>query len=160
MNIPISNDRHESIVNTIKNINDNKQVISKYIDCDFINNLLLEMAHSDKREVDSQTKRLLSHMLKCKYQPSKFSRSWVNTVQDSSEVLSAICDESKSLKNYYVNRFNKNYMSAITFAHNETQIDINKFPEQCEWNEDDVLDELFISRFIEECSRNSTNSYY
>lgn len=68
--------------------------------------------------------------------------------------------KSKSLYNYYVNNFNKNYKSAIYYAHNETRLNISVFPINCEWDKDDILNEEFISQFIDECANNSTNIYY
>lgn len=84
MNISLYEDRYASIQNLIKDVNANKNILSNYVNCDDLTYLLNEMANADKRTIDGQTKRLLAYMLKCKYQPSKFSRSWVNTVQDSS----------------------------------------------------------------------------
>ena len=160
MKITLEEDRYASIQNLIKDVTANKNVLSKYVNCEDLTYLLNAMANADRREVDSQTRRLLAHMLKCKYQPSKFSRSWVNTVQDSSEVINDICIESKSLYNYYVSNFNKNYKYAIQYAHNETRLNTSEFPATCEWDKDDVLDIEFISKFIDECANNSTNIYY
>lgn len=160
MKMSLNEDRYASIQNLIKDVNANKNILSNYVNCEDLIYLLNEMANADTRTIDGQTKRLLAYMLKCKYQPSKFSRSWVNTVQDSSEVINDICMKSKSLYNYYVTDFNKNYKSAINYAHNETRLNISAFPINCEWDKDDILNEEFISQFIDECAKNSTNLYY
>lgn len=160
MKISLDEDRYASIQNLIEDVNANKNILSNYVNCEDLTYLLNEMANTDRRAIDSQTRRLLAHMLKCKYQPSKFSRSWVNSVQDSSEVINAICTESKSLYNYYVANFNKNYKYAIQYAHNETRLNVSLFPTDCEWDKDDILDTEFISQFIDECAENSTNIYY
>lgn len=91
MKITLDKDRYASIQNLIEDVNTNKNILSNYVNCEDLICLLNEMANVDTRTIDGQTKRLLAYMLKCKYQPSKFSRSWVNTIQDSSEVINDIC---------------------------------------------------------------------
>lgn len=149
MNISLYEDRYASIQNLIEDINIHKHILSKYINYADLLYLLNETANSDKRAINSYTKRLLANMLKCKYQPSEFNRIWVNMIIDSQDGLSGICTESKSLYSYYIANFDKNYKSAINYAHSEIRLDTSEFPTTCEWDKDDILNEEFISKFID-----------
>ena len=98
------------------------------------------MGNSDKRALQSQTTRLLMHMLKEKFQPEKnFSNSWQSSIVDAKRQIKRLIKDSPSLKNELKKIFLECYEDAKEDAHLETKIEIKKFPIECPWTIEEVL---------------------
>lgn len=58
------------------------------------------MGAKEKSELKNRLAQLLMHLLKWKYQPSRQSRSWQNTIKDQREELEDLLEDNPSLKKY------------------------------------------------------------
>ncbi|NJM68247.1 MAG: DUF29 domain-containing protein [Acaryochloris sp. RU_4_1] len=85
--------------------------------------------HRDK--VKSQLKRMLWHLLKIKYQPSKHTDSWDFTIVDAANQIKDEFEDRPSLRRYLEESFDLCYKRARRDAANETRLDISTFPKQC-----------------------------
>ncbi len=102
-----------------------------------------DMGNSEKRGVVSQLSRLMTHLLKWKYQPAFRSNSWKNTIEAARIEITDFFKDSPSLKNTVKFKFDLAYRKAIRIASNETGIEVNNFPQVCPFNLDDCLNEDF-----------------
>lgn len=114
----------------------------------------LEDMMSLKRDaVASQVKRLLLHLLKWKYQPEKRTVSWKVSINNSREdILDKTTGESGSrvLYNELPKNIEKEYPRAARQAALETELPRTTFPDRCEWVLEQLLDEDFYPRSLEE----------
>lgn len=104
---------------------------------------LISMGASEKRELDSRLSVLLMHLLKWKYQPARQCKSWIRTIKiqrievikhlKNNHSLRAVADE------YLLDAYN----TAVLKAAEETNLDDDVFPTNCEWTIDQVLDNDF-----------------
>lgn len=111
---------------------------------------IIEESVSDKRAISSYTKRLVQHMLKCKYQNDYSNkRSWRNSISDSLSNLLFMMMASKTLKKFYLKEmdFDLIYRRARKDAERETGL--GEFPKTCEWSKSQLIDEEFIDDFID-----------
>ncbi len=98
-----------------------------------------DMGKREKRSIYSNLKILLMHLLKYCYQPEKRSNSWQFTIEEHRQRIKEALEDSPSLKIYLQNGFNKAYQDARKLATKETGLDINLFPEDCPFSQEDVL---------------------
>jgi len=103
------------------------------------------MGKHEQRELVSRLRTLLVHLLKWKYQPNRQSRSWQLTIKEQRKELQSHLKENPSLKNpeTFKEKFFDAYETAILKAANETGLDESVFPQICEWNLDQILDNEF-----------------
>jgi uncharacterized protein DUF29 len=95
----------------------------------------------DRREVGRRFAVILLHLLKLKYQPDKESGSWHSTIATQRRELESVLEDSPSLRPHVAALLPKAYGQARIDAANETGIDIDTFPETCEWTITEVLGE-------------------
>ena len=98
-----------------------------------------DMGKREKRSIYSNLKILLLHLLKYCYQPEKRSNSWQFTIEEYRQRIKEALADSPSLKIYLKNSFNKAYQDARKLATKETGLDINLFPKDCPFSQEDVL---------------------
>ena len=98
-----------------------------------------DMGKREKRYIYSNLKILLMHLLKYYYQPEKRSNSWRLTIEEHRQRIKEALEDSPSLKIYLKDSFNKAYQDARKLATKETGLDINLFPENCPFSQEDVL---------------------
>lgn len=103
-----------------------------------------DMGNSDKRGVVSQLSRLLSHLLKWKYQPVLRGNSWKNTIKAARVEIFDFFDDSPSLKNEVILKLGVAYEKALYVASNETGIDEKTFPKECPFTLEQCLDKEFF----------------
>ena len=89
------------------------------------------LGRSEKRLLRSHITNLLSHLLKSDHQPSKKTKSWDNTINESLAQIQFIIDDSPSFKRLVPKLTEEAYSLARFQASRETGIDLNKFPEEC-----------------------------
>ena len=104
---------------------------------------LEDMGNSDKRGVVSQLSRLITHLLKWKYQPVLRGNSWRNTIEAARIEISDFFKDSPSLKNEAKLKFEIAYKKAIRIASNETGIEVKEFPKECPFTLEQCLDDEF-----------------
>jgi hypothetical protein len=82
---------------------------------------------------------IVMHMLKLKYQPDKGSGSWHSTITTQRHELESVLEDSPSLRPQVAALLPKAYGQARIDAANETGLDIDTFPETCQWTVEEVL---------------------
>ena len=97
------------------------------------------LGRSEKRELESRLTILLMHLLKYKYQSSKRSNSWLFTIREQRLRILKSFKDSPSLKNYFQNIFSETYSDARALAADETGLTVDKFPKDCPFNIELVL---------------------
>ena len=102
------------------------------------------MGRSDKREIYSRLILLLMHLLKCKYQPDKQTRSWELTIDEQREQIKLIVKDSPSLKPYLKANLADCYQDAIRKAAKETGLPVSTFPPECPFTQEQILDPDFF----------------
>ena len=109
-----------------------------------LENILEEMesmGKSDKRVLHSQLIRLLTHLLKFKYQPERqeTGTSWLKTIRDARKEINLILLYSPSLKNWLELNFDGIYLRSLRDTSEETGLPISIFDKKCPWSIDEVL---------------------
>lgn len=110
-------------------------------------NLLEEvetMGRSDKLALSSNLVVVLLHLLKWQYQPNKRTRSWEKSIAEHRRRIDECFETSPSLKNHYLQIFDKCYLNARKQAKIETRLLLEDFPEICPFTTEQVLDEDFL----------------
>jgi hypothetical protein len=79
------------------------------------------------------------HFLKVKYQPDKRTRSWEASINVQRNHLTKYLIHSPSLRRELPELLSDAYDNARIEAANETGLDIDTFPETCEWSVAEVL---------------------
>jgi hypothetical protein len=82
---------------------------------------------------------LVMHLLKTRYQPERRTRSWEATIRVQRDNVNEFLAESPSLRPRLPALLAKAYAQARIDAANETGLDIDTFPEECEWPLAEVL---------------------
>ncbi len=98
-----------------------------------------DLGKSERRELRSALSGLLRHLLKTKYQPEKASGSWQATIRIQRKYIEEFLEESPSLRQDLPKLLAAAYDNARIDATNETGLDIDTFPETCEWTMAEVL---------------------
>lgn len=110
-------------------------------------NLLEEieaMGRSERRELESRLEKLLSHLLKWQYQPSRRGKSWLLTIKEQRRKFVDCLNENPSLRNKKEERLIIVYQYARLSAEKETNLSESVFPDQCPWTFDQIMDNEFF----------------
>lgn len=101
------------------------------------------MGRSDRRELASRMRLLLVHLLKWEHQPQRRGNSWERTIINARYDLADLLKESPSLKPALQEAFETSYRRARDMAASETRLSPKRFPAECKWRLDEVMDESF-----------------
>jgi predicted nucleic acid-binding Zn-ribbon protein len=101
------------------------------------------MGRSEKRELTSRLKVLLTHLLKWQCQPGLRSKSWRNTIEGQREDVAEHLADNPSLTDKLPTEFVSAYRKAIRAAAEETGFDRRIFPPVCPWTYEQVMDNDF-----------------
>ena len=103
------------------------------------------MARKDRTKLRSRLQNLLSHLLKWAYEPSRRSKSWIATINQSRDRIEDLLEESPSLKSELTSAFAKSpvYARAVRDATVDSEAKV-RFPEHCPWTLDDILNPDFF----------------
>lgn len=102
------------------------------------------LGRSEKRTLESHFRKLLSHLLKIKYQPSHHTSSWDITVKLARIAVKETLEDNPSLKPKVQEIFTRAYISARLEAASETKIDESIFPKKCLWTVDECMKDAGI----------------
>lgn len=97
----------------------------------------------DWKELRSRLNVLVMHLLKYHYQPDHRSGSWSSTIQTQRDEISALLEQSPSLRRQVPSILAERYKTPRRNAAHETGLSIGTFPEVCPWTTEQVLDEDF-----------------
>ena len=106
---------------------------------------------SEKREIRNRLTKLISHLLKWKYQPGRRGSSWRATIRDQRAQLAEIIEDSPSLRSYVHRKALEQYPGGRIEAAEETGIAFGLLPDECPFSADQILDPEFLpeDRMIE-----------
>lgn len=96
-------------------------------------------------KVESHLIRLIQHLLKWQYQPSKrvTGRSWQLTIVKQRSSLQRVLRKNPTLRARLSTIIADVYTDAVKFAAIETGIEKQSFPTICPWAVEELLDEEF-----------------
>lgn len=100
-----------------------------------------DLGKSERARIERALRILVMHLLKTKYQPEKRTRSWEASIRVQRNHTAQFLLESPSLRPDLPKLLSNAYDDARIDAANETGIDIDTFPEACEWTVEQVLAE-------------------
>ncbi|HAC66113.1 MAG TPA: DUF29 domain-containing protein [Cyanothece sp. UBA12306] len=107
------------------------------------------LGNSDKREINSLTYRLLSHLLfYCYWTDYRelYLDGWAEEIDNFRDDLLALL-ESKTYYNYFLTQFESNYSKALKVANKKAQRSklyvFPSFPQNCPFTIEQILDEDF-----------------
>jgi len=103
-----------------------------------------DMGRSERPELRSRLRVLLSHLLKWKYQSSRCSRSWRATIDVQREELVYLLQQMPSLRRYLRDELPVVYPVAVKGAISETDLADEVFPPACPLSFDQILDADFF----------------
>ena len=109
---------------------------------------VLDVDKSELRELESRMAVLLAHLIKWAWQPSHRSRSWERTIKDQRLHITRRLKKTPSLV-YKMADENEGFWfgawsDGVQFAHKETGIPMDIFPEAMPWSEELVLTEGWL----------------
>ncbi|PZD73091.1 hypothetical protein C1752_02832 [Acaryochloris thomasi RCC1774] len=102
-----------------------------------------DLGRSQRQALKSNLRILLIHLLKWQYQSDKRSSSWISTVNEHRDRIYDLLEDSPSLRNRLLEDFAKTYTQARKRAASETGLDISKFPAECLYAPEQVLDDEY-----------------
>jgi hypothetical protein len=102
-----------------------------------------ELRKTEAKAVQSQLRRLTSHLLKWAYQPVRRSDSWEAMILDARRLVADWLEEDGSLTRELPALFAWAYPRARREAAKDTELPLATFPEVCPWTVAQVLDEDF-----------------
>jgi Domain of unknown function DUF29 len=113
----------------------------RYADLDYLHlrEYLEDMARRDRREVESRLVTLMTHLLKWIHQPKKRTRSWRGTIVEQRQELERELGRGV-LRNHAAAVLAWAYTKAVVRAAAETGLAARRFPAECPWTLDQVLD--------------------
>ncbi len=101
---------------------------------------------SEKHAVSSHLNNLVMHLLKWRYQPDKrqTGHSWRSSITNARYEIERRFTYSPSLQRLLPEMLAYEYPKARRLAHDETDLPIATFPEQCPWTIVQLLDTDFF----------------
>jgi hypothetical protein len=97
------------------------------------------MGSNNKREIKSRLIVLLMHLLKCKYQPNKQTKSWIATINTQRNEIDLVLEDSPSLRSHLTASIANCYKKARLDAATETNLPLKTFPEECPFTQEQIL---------------------
>ena len=101
---------------------------------------------SERNEIESRLRVLLTHLLKTRHQPSRRTRSWLVTIAAQRLDIARMIRRSASLKRFPTECLADAYTDARKLAALETGLSLGRFPEACPFSIEQVLDEAWLPR--------------
>jgi DNA-binding transcriptional regulator YdaS (Cro superfamily) len=103
-----------------------------------------DMAQRHKDEIESRLSKLLSHLLKWKFQPEQRSPSWQATILEQRARIARRIARSPSLRRYPAAVLEAEYGIARSEAAIETGLPLERFPEHSPFTAEEALDLDFL----------------
>jgi hypothetical protein len=103
-----------------------------------------DMGKRDRREVRSRLIVLIAHLLKWQLQPERRGPSWRETINEQRLQVSLVLDDSPSLRRAVNEELRLVYARAVRKARSETGLAADRFPSQCPYSEEDLLEGSFL----------------
>jgi hypothetical protein len=104
---------------------------------------LEDLGRRERQELRNRFSVLLGHLLKWQYQPSNRRNSWLATIREQRTQTRLVLDENPSLKPYLPKAIAVAYQLAQDLAVRETGMDYDRFPPDCPYSLEEILDDRF-----------------
>jgi hypothetical protein len=116
------------------------------LDWDHLAEELELMGARERRELKSELKILLLHLLKLKFQPGELHRhSWRNSIVEAREQITDITKDSPGIfQGKRDEVLAEVYVRARDKAARESRLPPSTFPETCPWTYDQIIDPDFF----------------
>jgi Domain of unknown function DUF29 len=117
------------------------------LDWDHLAEELELMGARERRELRSELKILLLHLLKLKFQPGQLHRhhSWRNSIVEAREQIADIVKDSPGIFQGKRDEVLADaYVRARDKAARESRLPRGTFPEACPWTYEQVIDPIFF----------------
>lgn len=101
------------------------------------------MGKTEKRELVSRLKVLLTHLLKWRFQPAGRSRSWRLTIEEQRREVLDHLEDNPSLRNRVGEAVASAYAGALLATARETLLEADGFPAACPWSFEEIVDPTF-----------------
>jgi hypothetical protein len=98
-----------------------------------------DLGKSERRGITSQLTRLILHLLKWQFQPQRRSDSWLDSITDARTQIELAIEDSPSLKAHPATQLEDCYQRARRQAAQQTNLEISRFPIDCQYDLDLVL---------------------
>jgi Domain of unknown function DUF29 len=102
-----------------------------------------DMGKEQKHSLERQVRRLLVHLLKYEFQPTKRSRSWLVSMASARIEITDLLERNPSLRRLAQRAPAKVYPSAVRLAALETGLARGSFLPDCPYTFDQIMDEDF-----------------
>ena len=112
-------------------------------DIEHIADEIESMGKTEKRELVSRLKVLLTHLLKWQYQPTHRGASWQATIRVQRRELARHMADNPSLKAVFPQSLADGYGDAAIAAAAETGLLESTFPVVCAWSPEEFMDSEF-----------------
>ena len=104
-----------------------------------------DLARSEHRELQSQLRRLLAHLLKWAYQPEMRSSSWQVSILDAREKIEEALASSPSLKAKITPQaMERIWRGACKRAALEARLSADALPDKCPWEWAQILNDAWL----------------
>lgn len=111
------------------------------LDIDHLIEELQAMARRDRRELRSRLQVLVTHLLKCAYQPEQKSPGWTGTIRTQRIEIAELLNDSPSLRAHLSEYAQARYPAALQCAAEETGLPATTFPATLAFSPEQLLDE-------------------
>jgi hypothetical protein len=102
------------------------------------------LGRRERNELNSRMQVLLQHLLKWTLQPDRGSSSWEVTILTQRFEIADRLRDSPSLRPTLTRELPRNYARAVKRAATETSLGVDRFPLQCPFTVDEILDDDFL----------------
>ena len=98
---------------------------------------------NERREIYKRLRVLIGHLLKWKFQPEHRSSGWAGTIRVQRKDLQKLLKDSPSLRRFLEPETLDAYTDAVELASFETKTPESKFPAECPFTTENLLDKEF-----------------
>ena len=102
-----------------------------------------DVGSNEYDKLESALRVLLAHMLKWDHQPEHRSRSWENTISIQRDRALRQLRKNPSLKSRTEEAVRDGFRDARRIASSEADMDLDRFPEQCPYDWDTIINRPF-----------------
>jgi hypothetical protein len=118
----------------------------RYAEADMANiaEEIASLGNEQEHKLESQLERLILHLLKYQYQPSRRSRSWRVSIVNARIEVRRCLKRNPSLKSHVGSLLSDAYVDAVEGASAETGIAEKSFPANCPYTFQQMMDKNFL----------------
>jgi hypothetical protein len=113
------------------------------VDVEHVAEEIEALGNEQRHAVESHLRILLAHLLKWRYQPRRRRRGWQASILNTRAEITRRLERSPSLQAGWAEMLAWAYPKARRLAAMETGLPRATFPETCEWEQAQILDEEF-----------------